>query len=424
MHIHIRQGGLRLPQSATSQTQVALAVASLATAALVGRIWFADQPRTTLALMIVAVSFTLLLPLWPTDLLRKYPPTAVLEVKRRVALKLLGLSSTYALIGLGYWVFPYYREPQFAPFFSLALQLLPVLLVVTPLYVWLTDRLMEDPHDGCLMAGLATIGAWGDVDRRVLGQYALGWLVKAFFLPLMISYAYEDVLWFLHVDLASALSNSDIGWYILAYRLIFAVELIWVACGYLLTLRLFNTHIRSTDPTVSGWLACIICYAPFWALLSRQFFATGDTYSWGDWLSEPGPIRQAWALLITVSLLTFAWADLSFGPRFSNLTHRGIITNGPYRWSKHPGYIAKNISWWLIAIPFVSHNGVSGAVRETLLLASVSLIYFARAKTEERHLLRDETYQQYAAWIDENGALARVRLALTQFTRLRAWPKA
>ena len=39
--------------------------------------------------------------------------------------------------------------------------------------------------------------------------------------------------------------------------------------------------------------------------------------------------------------------------RFSNLTHRGIITNGPYRYSKHPAYLAKNLSWWLVSMPFM-----------------------------------------------------------------------
>ena len=56
-------------------------------------------------------------------------------------------------------------------------------------------------------------------------------------------------------------------------------------------------------------------------------------------------------------LSVYGWAALSFGIRFSNLTHRGIITSGPYRFTKHPAYVAKNISWWLISIPFLPADG-------------------------------------------------------------------
>ena len=39
------------------------------------------------------------------------------------------------------------------------------------------------------------------------------------------------------------------------------------------------------------------------------------------------------------------------------------------------------------------------------MLGMVNLIYFFRAKTEERHLSRDPTYVSYALWINENGML-------------------
>jgi protein-S-isoprenylcysteine O-methyltransferase Ste14 len=44
-------------------------------------------------------------------------------------------------------------------------------------------------------------------------------------------------------------------------------------------------------------------------------------------------------------------------------------------------------------------------------LVAVNLIYYTRAKTEERHLMRDPDYRAYAEWIERHGLFARVRQA-------------
>ncbi len=100
-------------------------------------------------------------------------------------------------------------------------------------------------------------------------------------------------------------------------------------------------------------------------------------------------VRVAWAAAIIALTVIYALCTVSFGLRFSNLTHRGIITDGPYRFTKHPAYLAKNLSWWLISVPFVSEQGWGAALRNCMLLALLNLIYYARARTEERHLSRD-----------------------------------
>ena len=68
-----------------------------------------------------------------------------------------------------------------------------------------------------------------------------------------------------------------------------------------------------------------------------------------------------WGSTILVCIAVYSWATISFGIRFSNLTNRGIITNGPYRYTKHPAYIAKNLSWWMESVPFVSNQVCSSA---------------------------------------------------------------
>lgn len=110
-------------------------------------------------------------------------------------------------------------------------------------------------------------------------------------------------------------------------------------------------------------------------------------------------------------LAVYGWTAASFGIRFSNLTNRGIITSGPYRFTKHPAYVSKNISWWLISIPFLSADGSAfTALQLCLGLAGINLICLLRAKTEERHLSQDPAYRAYAAYIRDHGIFRWIRL--------------
>ena len=108
----------------------------------------------------------------------------------------------------------------------------------------------------------------------------------------------------------------------------------------------------------------------------------------------------------------FALATVSFGYRFSNLTHRGIVTHGLYRLTKHPAYVTKCLSFWMMAIPFIPAQGWDEAARQSLALAGISLIYWLRARTEERHLSRDPVYVEYALWIEKNGIFRLVGRAI------------
>src|SRR3712207_7356117 len=113
-----------------------------------------------------------------------------------------------------------------------------------------------------------------------------------------------------------------------------------------------------------------------------------------------------WLVFLTA---IYAWATVAFGIRFSNLTHRGILTHGPYAWSKHPAYLSKNLFWWFATLPFLatSRNPVD-MIRNTAILAAVSGIYYWRAKTEEKHLSADPAYREYAAWMERNGPIPRL----------------
>lgn len=92
---------------------------------------------------------------------------------------------------------------------------------------------------------------------------------------------------------------------------------------------------------------------------------------------------------------------------------QGIISSGPYAFLRHPAYVCKNISWWLIAVPWSMHDGASMAFKRCVRLGLINLVYCARAKTEEAHLLRDPAYVDYFNALQRRyGLAARVSLAV------------
>ena len=187
-----------------------------------------------------------------------------------------------------------------------------------------------------------------------------------------------------------------------------AFDLIIASGGYIFASRLLGNEVRSTDDTFSGWLVCMICYPPlvfFFHLIREQT----DNLIWSDWLTPSEPLYWLWAVFVTVTWMIYWLSTASFGLRFSNLTWRGLVAQGPYRLCRHPAYLSKNIYWWLHTIPFVGVASGLDLARNLAGLTFVSLIYWLRAKTEERHLMRFPEYAAYSAWIDEHGLFARLR---------------
>jgi len=326
---------------------------------------------------------------------------------RRIGIKLLGYYLTLAIIALIYWLFPVYRGNFYRPFWAVLEIVIPFLvLIAVPYFVWL-DRRMQRPQDGYWQMGMLMLGRWSAVHWPSLKQYALGWLVKSFFLPLMFVFFQGGIAFLREVDFDRLAGNASYS-FDLFWELFYTIDLVFVVVGYTLTLRLLDTHIRTTEPTLSGWLAALINYAPFWTLIYGSYLAYNvDRVSWGNWLADSPVLYVMWGASILLLTGLYAFSSVAFGLRFSNLTHRGIVTNGPYRYSKHPAYVAKNISWWLITIPFIVDSTPLDAVRDCLLLLGVNLIYFARARTEERHLSWDPVYVEYALAMNQRSVFRR-----------------
>lgn len=345
---------------------------------------------------------------------------------RRVLVKLLGLYGTIGLIALIYWSFPEYRGGFYDRYWQfLAFIAVPVALGSAAYFV-LVDRWMVQPKDGFWHLGMALLGRIGSVDKAVLAQHGLAWLVKLFFLPLMFIYSANFLQSLIEFDFSRWLDFSptnDAFSYIV--DIFYGVDVVVVTVGYFCTLRLLDTHCRSTEPTAAGWLWAIICYEPIWTLVYGAYLGYNmDGYEWWQWLAGNPILAAIWGCAIGILTLIYVWASVGFGLRFSNLTNRGILTNGAYRYCKHPAYVSKNISWWLISIPFVAHPGASWSsmLQSCLLLLGLNGVYYLRARTEERHLSSDDTYVQYALAMNQHSVFAGLARFLP-FLRYRPGPK-
>jgi protein-S-isoprenylcysteine O-methyltransferase Ste14 len=319
----------------------------------------------------------------------------------RVLTKLLGLAVTLGLIALVYFVCPEYGD-WYAAFFTSLRRFWPSLVTGAVLYVWFVDGRMRAPHDAYWQLGRAVLGHPADARRDDLAMHARGWLIKAFFLPLFVVFVHNQIDGILRWNLTDL---RDLRAYAFLTDAIYAIDVLYATLGYCLSLRLLDAHLRSAEPTMFGWVVALECYQPFWGRISSPLYLHYEGIGFESWLAPHPAVRWAWAAVILALEGIYLLATFSFGIRFSNLTHRGILTNGPYRFTKHPAYVAKNLSWWMITLPFIPHAGLATAVKSTLALVGVSTIYFLRARTEERHLSRDPDYVAYASWMNEHGVL-------------------
>ena len=324
--------------------------------------------------------------------------------------KIAGLWATWGIIGAAYCLGRWYWRGNYLFAMELLETTAPLLLVLSVPYVLWLDRHLKEPRDGAWHFGTWLIGQPG-WDAEEIRHHARAWTVKGFFLAFMFSIVpggFGDVIrWNTEGILSDPVATAN--WLI---TLMFVIDVAFATVGYLLTMKPLDAHIRTANPYMQGWVAALICYPPFVLMVEGGvlYYQTG---TWGDgsWMHwfEGHPVALSiWGAMLVVLTAIYAWATVAFGLRFSNLTHRGIITNGPYAFTKHPAYVSKNAFWWLSTLPFfVTTGSMVDAVRNTVTLALVSSVYYWRARTEEKHLSTDPAYVAYAEWMEAHAPVPR-----------------
>ncbi|MDB4944870.1 MAG: GTP-binding protein EngA [Labilithrix sp.] len=271
---------------------------------------------------------------------------------------------------------------------------------------------------------------WRTANKPRLRTTCLGIVVKGFFTPLMIGFFSGHArtifdLWLRHKHLApftfkaptgnafvqlsawagymaeripAALPNgadvsgffaagswtrADFSWGLdVAYNIVFFVDCGMALIGYSLESRWLGNKTRSVEPTFLGWAAALSCYPPFNNVLGTYLPLENGP----DLVSDNTHIALR---AVTVILFTiYASATVAFGFKFSNLTNRGIISRGPYRYIRHPAYVTKCTAWWLEHAPTMT-------LTKAVFLSLLCCVYALRAWTEERHLSRDPDYRAY-----------------------------
>src|SRR3546814_16739938 len=131
----------------------------------------------------------------------------------------------------------------------------------------------------------------------------------------------------------------------------------------MLTMKPLDAHIRTANPYMTGWVAALICYPPF-VLMNNggPLDYHHGTQDWAWWFSAHPYLLWIIGGVLVVLTAIYACAAVAFGLRFSNLTHRGILTHGPYTWTTHPAYIWQHISRLLMNLPFLFSNGTFNTV--------------------------------------------------------------
>lgn len=272
--------------------------------------------------------------------------------------------------------------------------------------------LEQNPREAKSVAALRAIWAWvrspvktfseGMSDAERLGLRTV--LLKGFFAPLMVLSLFQFVSKMVdngayltsHAFADTAfleLFNSHGFWFL--FQMIIFVDVFFFTIGYLVELPVLNNEIRSVDPTWLGWAVTLICYPPINGITA--YFLGGNVVEFPQF--ETPAIHVAVNFLVLLLMGIYASASVALNLKGSNLTHRGVIGHGPYRFIRHPAYACKNAAWWLGTIPAIRLAWEHSALDALLIVGSAAAwsgVYVLRALTEEDHLRRvDGEYDSY-----------------------------
>ena len=346
----------------------------------------------------------------------------------RCVTKIAGLWTTWAIIAGLYCVSRWYWSGSYEFAMSvLTVSIVPLAVLSIPYVVWL-DRVLVEPRDHAWHFG-ALLSGRGEWDLEEVKKHGRTWLIKGFFAAFMISILPPGFVAVVNADFG-AIAGDPVQLGVALLQLMFVIDVQIGTIGYIVTMRPLDAHIRSGNPFLAGWLAALICYPPFvWGIIGNGLVLNYETNTrdWAYWFSGNEVLLWVWAAWLVFLTAIYAWATFAFGLRFSNLTYRGVITHGPYRFTRHPAYVSKNLFWWCSVMPFLVTTGSPvDAIRNVFCLLCVNAIYYWRARTEEAHLLaEDPKYREYHAWMGAHGLITAPLTRLTDWiVGLRFTPRA
>ena len=250
--------------------------------------------------------------------------------------------------------------------------------------------------------------------------------IKVFFGTQMLSIGYSNIhnvilpkittyndIWAYFVQIFSSFQFDLIKGLIFDYKeflysqsiiILYTIDVSIFTFGYFTELSIFKNKIRTVETTPAGLFFCLACYAPF-------FNATNSFLGWKHndhalaFADPNSPVTWIFRICALFFLVIYVSASAALGTKGSNLTNRGTVSRFPYSVVRHPAYITKVMFWFLTTVPlFIVHFSVewfswkqylSNLILTTLAFICLASIYYFRALTEERHLIKDPDYQDY-----------------------------
>lgn len=164
------------------------------------------------------------------------------------------------------------------------------------------------------------------------------------------------------------------------------------AISYLTDTKFLGSKIKYADTTPLGILSCLACFYPFMLITNQLVPMTQDALIPVD----NNVLRIVLYVLVTLVNFISMIAILRLGAKVGNLTNRGIVTGFPYNIVRHPDYSMQMCYVILTVIPVCVN--VESILDKFIFAAGGILwlfIYYIRAITEERNLIKDEKYLEY-----------------------------
>ncbi|MBI5219480.1 MAG: DUF1295 domain-containing protein [Bacteroidia bacterium] len=228
-----------------------------------------------------------------------------------------------------------------------------------------------------------------DKESRTLLLFTL---VKFFYIPVMTKFMFTNLL-AMNNRFDTILSSTKPlftlisgNYFLLLIAFFFFIDTAFYLFGYLAESSFLNNKVKSVDSTFFGWAVALACYPPFNKVVSVVIpLHENFSITYGN-----EGLTLVVRVILILLLFIFVASSVSLGTRCSNLTNRGIVSNGTYSIIRHPAYISKILIWWILLIPVIP-------MKTTIILNLLAwtILYFLRAITEEQHLIQDPAYKKY-----------------------------
>lgn len=346
------------------------------------------------------------------------PRQTLIEIFDRTITKFFGVLVGILAIFFAIWLFPAYDNVNNLR--RLHEAIIPSLVFILPisfLVILATEYILGEKRDGTYQFGLLARGKMREINWRIFGDGFLEWLLRCFFLQINF---YAAVWYITNIrtrgvpifswDFATFITQLDLA--------IFGAIVLSILPGYLFASRLIHTELKKVDRTWFGWAINLSCYPP----LNAAVFGAWVQYMPRGELARMYNSTPAWAyytdaypwllFFVGAAIIFFAlihlWGEAAVGIRAANMSMRGIITTGLFKYTRHPIYVSKGFQWALIYFPFLNILGILNSVQSAILFLLVCAIYVGRALSEERLLATDPDYVKYALYMDDHSIFAFV----------------